>query len=188
MFIKFCRCTKRLFDVKMERQIESHGQAVEARANVGRGCWNSHAHPRQRTVVSVGCERTRGRAIVMTHGGKLVAKVLKSAGVECVFTLSGGHVMGIYDGCLDENIEVVDVRHEQAAVHAADAWARLHPGKVGVAILTAGPGVTDGVTGVANAWRANSPILVIGGQGPFRHIRRGSLQEMDHVSLMRPVS
>ena len=124
----------------------------------------------------------------MTHGGKLVAKALKAAGVECVFTLSGGHVMGIYDGCLDENIEVVDVRHEQAAVHAADAWARLHPGKVGVAILTAGPGVTDGVTGVANAWRANSPILVIGGQGPFRHIRRGSLQEMDHVSLMTPVS
>ena len=124
----------------------------------------------------------------MTHGGKLVAKVLKAAGVDCVFTLSGGHVMGIYDGCLDENIEVVDVRHEQAAVHAADAWARLHPGKVGVAILTAGPGVTDGVTGVANAWRANSPILVIGGQGPFRHIRRGSLQEMDHVSLMKPVS
>ena len=61
----------------------------------------------------------------MTHGGKLVAKVLKAAGVECVFTLSGGHVMGIYDGCLDEGIEVVDVRHEQAAVHAADAWARL---------------------------------------------------------------
>jgi acetolactate synthase-1/2/3 large subunit len=124
----------------------------------------------------------------MTHGGKLVAKVLKAAGVDCVFTLSGGHVMGIYDGCLDEDIEVVDVRHEQAAVHAADAWARLHPGKVGVAILTAGPGVTDGVTGVANAWRANSPILVIGGQGPFRHIRRGSLQEMDHVSLMKPIS
>ncbi len=124
----------------------------------------------------------------MSHGGKLVAKVLKAAGVECVFTLSGGHVMGIYDGCLDENIEVIDVRHEQAAVHAADAWARLHPGKVGVAILTAGPGVTDGVTGVANAWRANSPILVIGGQGPFRHIRRGSLQEMDHVSLMKPIS
>ena len=124
----------------------------------------------------------------MAHGGKLVAKVLKAAGVDCVFTLSGGHVMGIYDGCLDEGIEVVDVRHEQAAVHAADAWARLHPGKVGVAILTAGPGVTDGVTGVANAWRANSPILVIGGQGPFRHTRRGSLQEMDHVALIKPIS
>jgi len=124
----------------------------------------------------------------MSHGGKLVAKVLKSAGVECVFTLSGGHVMGIYDGCLDEGIKVVDVRHEQAAVHAADAWARLNPGKVGVAILTAGPGVTDGVTGVANAWRANSPILVIGGQGPFNNLRRGSLQEMDHVAVMKPIT
>ena len=138
--------------------------------------------------MTIGCERSWGSVSAVTHGGKLAAKALKAAGVECVFTLSGGHVMGIYDGCLDENIEVVDVRHEQAAVHAADAWARLHPGKVGVAILTAGPGVTDGVTGVANAWRANSPILVIGGQGPFRHTRRGSLQEMDHVSLMRPVS
>ncbi|HEC10482.1 MAG TPA: hypothetical protein ENI86_13110, partial [Acidimicrobiales bacterium] len=124
----------------------------------------------------------------MTDGGKLAARALSQAGVECVFTLSGGHVMGIYDGCLDEGIEVVDVRHEQAAVHAADAWARLHPGKVGVAILTAGPGVTDGVTGVANAWRATSPILVIGGQGPFNNLRRGSLQEMDHVSLMRPIT
>lgn len=124
----------------------------------------------------------------MTHGGRLVAATLKAAGVECVFTLSGGHVMGIYDGCIDEGIRVVDVRHEQAATHAADAWARLNPGRVGVAILTAGPGVTDGVTGVANAWRANSPILVIGGQGPFANLRRGSLQEMDHVGLMRPIT
>ena len=122
------------------------------------------------------------------HGGKLAAKALKAAGVECVFTLSGGHVMAIYDGCLDENIKVVDVRHEQAAVHAADAWSRLNPGKIGCAILTAGPGVTDGITGVANAWRANSPILVIGGQGPFNNLRRGSLQEMDHVSVMKPVT
>ncbi len=124
----------------------------------------------------------------MSHGGRLAARALKAAGVDCIFTLSGGHVMGIYDGCLDEGIDVVDVRHEQAAVHAADAWARLNPGKVGVAVLTAGPGVTDGVTGVANAWRANSPIVVIGGQGPFDNLRRGSLQEMDHVSLMRPIS
>ena len=124
----------------------------------------------------------------MSHGGKLAARALKAAGVECVFTLCGGHVMAIYDGCIDEGIRVVDVRHEQAAVHAADAWARLKPGKVGVAILTAGPGVTDGVTGVANAWRANSPILVIGGQAPFNNLRRGGLQEMDHVSLMRPIA
>jgi acetolactate synthase-1/2/3 large subunit len=124
----------------------------------------------------------------MSHGGRLAAKALRAAGVECVFTLSGGHVMGIYDGCIDEGIRVVDVRHEQAATHAADAWARLNPGRVGVAILTAGPGVTDGVTGVANAWRANSPILVFGGQGPFNNLRRGSLQEMDHVSVMKPIT
>jgi acetolactate synthase-1/2/3 large subunit len=122
------------------------------------------------------------------HGGKIAAKALKQAGVDCLFTLSGGHVMAIYDGCLDEGIKVVDVRHEQAAVHAADAWSRLHPGRLGCAVLTAGPGVTDGVTGVANAWRANSPILVIGGQGPFNNLRRGSLQEMDHVGVMRPIT
>ncbi len=122
------------------------------------------------------------------HGGKLAARALKQAGVECIFTLSGGHIMPIYDGCIDEGIRIVDVRHEQAAVHAADAWARCNPGKIGVAVLTAGPGVTDGVTGVANAWRANSPILVIGGQGPFSNLRRGSLQEMDHVGVMKPIT
>jgi acetolactate synthase-1/2/3 large subunit len=122
------------------------------------------------------------------HGGKLAARALKQAGVECVFTLCGGHIMPLYDGCIDEGIKVVDVRHEQAAVHAADAWARCNPGSIGVAAVTAGPGVTDGVTGVANAWRANSPILVFGGQGPFANLRRGSLQEMDHIGVMRPIT
>ncbi|MCP4007507.1 MAG: acetolactate synthase [bacterium] len=122
------------------------------------------------------------------HGGKLAARALKAAGVDCIFTLSGGHVMAIYDGAIDEGIRIIDVRHEQAAVHAADAYSRLNPGKIGCAVLTAGPGVTDGVTGVANAWRANSPILVIGGQGPFDNMRRGSLQEMDHVSVMKPIT
>ena len=122
------------------------------------------------------------------HGGKLAARSLKMAGVECVFTLSGGHIMPLYDGCIDEGIKIVDVRHEQAAVHAADSWARCNPGKIGVAAITAGPGVTDGVTGVANAWRANSPILVFGGQGPFANLRRGSLQEMDHIGVMRPIT
>ena len=122
------------------------------------------------------------------HGGKLAARALKQAGVECVFTLCGGHIMPLYDGCIDEGIKIVDVRHEQAAVHAADAWARCNPGSIGVAAVTAGPGVTDGVTGVANAWRANSPILVFGGQGPFANLRRGSLQEMDHIGVMRPIT
>lgn len=122
------------------------------------------------------------------HGGQLVAKTLKQAGVECVFTLSGGHIMPIYAGCQEEGIEIIDVRHEQAAAHAADAWSRVRPGSIGVALVTAGPGVTDAVTGVANAWRANSPMLVIGGQGPFANRGKGSLQEMDHVALMRPIT
>jgi acetolactate synthase-1/2/3 large subunit len=122
------------------------------------------------------------------HGGKLAARALKEAGVEVVFTLSGGHIMPLYDGCIDEGIKIVDVRHEQAAVHAADAWARCRPGSIGVAAITAGPGVTDGVTGIANAWRANSPILVFGGQGPFSNLRRGSLQEMDHLGVVRPIT
>ncbi len=124
----------------------------------------------------------------MAHGGMLVAKAFKEMGVECIFTLSGGHIMPIYDGCIAEGIKIVDVRHEQATTHAADAWSRLNPGKVGVACVTAGPGVTDAVTGVANAWRANSPILCIGGQGPFANRERGSLQEMDHVALMEPIT
>ena len=124
----------------------------------------------------------------MSHGGKLCARALRDAGVGAIFTLTGGHVMPIYDGALDEGIPIIDVRHEQAAVHAADAYSRLNPGRIGCAVLTAGPGVTDGVTGIANAWRANSPILVIGGQGPFSNLRRGSLQEMDHVGMVRPIS
>jgi len=124
----------------------------------------------------------------MTHGGTLAARALKDVGVGAIFTLTGGHIMPILDGALTEDIPVIDVRHEQAAVHAADAYSRLNPGRIGCAVLTAGPGVTDGVTGIANAWRANSPILVIGGQGPFSNLRRGSLQEMDHVSVIRPIS
>jgi acetolactate synthase-1/2/3 large subunit len=122
------------------------------------------------------------------HGGKLAARALKQAGVEVIFTLPGGHIMPLYDGCLDEGIRIIDVRHEQAATHAADAWARCNPGRIGVAAITAGPGVTDGVTGIANAWRANSPILVFGGQGPFSQLRKGSLQEMDHLSVVRSIT
>jgi len=121
------------------------------------------------------------------HGGWLVAKILKREGVEVVFTLSGGHIAGIYDGCLREGIRVVDTRHEQAAVHAAEGWAKTTR-TPGVALLTAGPGVTDGVTGVANAYLANSPILVIGGAAPLAQWDRGALQEMEQIALMRPIT
>ncbi|HYF91058.1 MAG TPA: thiamine pyrophosphate-binding protein [Symbiobacteriaceae bacterium] len=121
------------------------------------------------------------------HAGKLVARALKHEGTEVVFTLCGGHVMSIYDGCLDEGIRVVDVRHEATAAFAADGWSRL-TGRPGVAIVTAGPGVTNAVTGVANAWRAQSPAVIIGGQGPHGLAGKGALQEMDGLSLMKPIT
>src|SRR5215831_12074908 len=120
-------------------------------------------------------------------GGHLVARALKAEGIEAIFTLCGGHIMDIYDGCVNAGIRIVDVRHEQAAGHAADAWTRL-TGVPGCAVVTAGPGVTDTVTAVANAWRAQIPMLVIGGQGPLRQAHMGSLQELDHVGLLRPIT
>jgi acetolactate synthase-1/2/3 large subunit len=123
----------------------------------------------------------------LIHGGWLVARALKKEGVEVVFTLSGGHIAGIYDGCVREGIRVVDTRHEQAAVHAAEGWAKCTR-TPGVALLTAGPGVTDGVTGVANAFLANNPVLVIGGAAPLSLWDRGALQEMNQIDLLRPIT
>lgn len=123
----------------------------------------------------------------MFHGGRIVARAIKAEGVDHVFTLCGGHIQNIYDGCIDEGIRVVDTRHEQTAGHAADGWARV-TGKPGVALVTAGPGVTDAVTAAANAQRAGVPMLIIGGAGPSVNKHQGSLQDMDHVELMKPIT
>ena len=120
-------------------------------------------------------------------GGHVVARQLKNEGVRCLFTLCGGHVAPIYDGCLREGIDIIDTRHEQGAVHAADGWARLTR-QAGVAIVTAGPGVTDGVTGVANAFQAQVPLVVLGGAAELRFIGKGALQEMEQTSLLRPIT
>ena len=120
-------------------------------------------------------------------GGHLVARALKAEGVDVIFTLCGGHIIDIYDGCVDEGIAVVDVRHEQVAAHAADGYARV-TGKPGVAVVTAGPGTTDAVTGVANAFRAESPMLLIGGQGALSQHKMGSLQDLPHVDMMTPIT
>jgi acetolactate synthase I/II/III large subunit len=121
------------------------------------------------------------------HGGHLLAAALKNEGVPNLFTLSGGHIAPIYDGCVDEGLRIVDFRHEQAAAHAADGWARV-TGRPGVAAVTAGPGVTDALTGVTNAFYANSPMLLLAGKSPLAELEMGSLQEMDHVSLLRSVT
>src|SRR5213594_1959995 len=120
-------------------------------------------------------------------GGHLVARTLRQAGVRHVFTLCGGHILPIYDGCITEGVEVVDVRHEQAAAHAGDAYARLTR-NIGVAAVTAGPGVTDAVTGVANAYSARSPLLLIGGAAPLGLRGLGALQETEQVALLRPIT
>lgn len=121
------------------------------------------------------------------HGGQIVAKALKNEGVDTLFTLTGGHIVPILDGCLQEGIRIVDVRHEQTAAHAADAYTRL-TGNLGVAAVTAGPGVTDTMTGVATAYYGSTPMLVIGGRHMIRQELKGGLQEMDHTRLFHSIT
>jgi thiamine pyrophosphate-dependent acetolactate synthase large subunit-like protein len=125
--------------------------------------------------------------VAKIHGGQVIARALKAEGVDTVFMLTGGHVLPVIDGCVAEGIRVIDVRHEQAAAHAADAYARL-TGRLGVAIVTAGPGVTDALTGVANAFFANTPMLVIGGRHLTTENLKGGLQEMDHPKLFSSIT
>jgi len=129
----------------------------------------------------------KSRDAGVISGGHLVAKALKSEGVDTIFTLCGGHIIDIYDGCVDEGIRIIDVRHEQVAAHAADGYAR-QTGKLGCVVTTAGPGCTNAVTGVATAFRSESPILHIGGQGALTQHKMGSLQDLPHVELMSPIT
>ena len=139
------------------------------------------------TAVQAEAPAARGAEPETISGGHLVAKALRAEGIDVIFTLCGGHIIDIYDGCIDEGIKVVDVRHEQVAAHAADGYARV-TGRPGCAVVTAGPGTTDAVTGVANALRAESPMLLIGGQGALNQHRMGSLQDLPHVDLMKPIT
>ena len=120
-------------------------------------------------------------------GGHLFAKALKKEGVEYIFTLNGGHIYNLYEGCADEGIKIVDFRHEQVAAHAAEGWAKV-TGKPGVAIVTAGPGVTDAVTGIANAYQAPSPMIMIGGTAGITDHIRGGVQDFDSATFLKPVT
>ena len=131
--------------------------------------------------------KQKNRAAGVISGGHLVARALKNEGVDTIFTLCGGHIIDIYDGCIDEGIRIIDVRHEQVAAHAADGYAR-QTGKLGCVVTTAGPGCTNAVTGVATAFRSESPILHIGGQGALSQHKMGSLQDLPHVDMMSPIT
>jgi len=121
------------------------------------------------------------------HGGRLVARRLKAHGVSKLFTLSGGHLFSIYDGCREEGIDIVDVRHESTAAFAAEGWAKVTR-EPGVCALTAGPGVTNGMSAMASAQANHSPMVVLGGRAPALRWGQGSLQEIDHVPFVRPLA
>lgn len=123
----------------------------------------------------------------VVSGGHLVARALKAEGVDTIFTLCGGHIIDIYDGCVDEDIRIIDVRHEQVAAHAADGYAR-QTGKLGCVVTTAGPGCTNAVTGIATAFRSESPVLHIGGQSALVQWKMQGLQDLPHVDIMRPIT
>src|ERR687883_427255 len=120
------------------------------------------------------------------HGGRLVSATLKAHGVSHLFTLSGGHLFSVYDGCKHDGIAIVDTRHEQTAAFAAEGWAKVTR-QPGVAALTAGPGVTNGMSAMASALQNRSPMVVLGGRAPAMRWGQGSLQEIDHVPFVRPI-
>ncbi|HZA57975.1 MAG TPA: acetolactate synthase [Solirubrobacterales bacterium] len=121
------------------------------------------------------------------HGGRLVARTLVSRGVTRLFTLSGGHLFSIYDGCVAEDIAIVDTRHEQAAAFAAIGWAKATR-QPGVCALTAGCGVTNGMSAIATAQADGVPLVALGGRAPEMRWGSGSLQEMDHVPFVGPLA
>jgi thiamine pyrophosphate-dependent acetolactate synthase large subunit-like protein len=121
------------------------------------------------------------------HGGHIVAEYLKNIeGIDTIFALSGGHIAPIFDGCLDNDVRVVDVRHEQAAVMMAHAWS-IFKGKPGVCLVTAGPGFTNSLTGVVNAFLENVPVVILCGMVALRDLDKGALQDMDQQSMVKPV-
>src|SRR5690349_18115838 len=119
------------------------------------------------------------------NAGHLIARRLKASGIDTIFTLSGGHLFSIYDGCRAENIRLIDTRHEQTAAFAAEGWSKVTR-VPGVAALTAGPGVTNGMSAMAAAQQNQSPLVVLGGRAPALRWGQGSLQEIDHVPFVAP--
>ncbi|MBA2506701.1 MAG: hypothetical protein H0V29_12305, partial [Thermoleophilaceae bacterium] len=121
------------------------------------------------------------------HGGRLVAQRLRAHGVTKLFTLSGGHLFSIYDGCREEGIDIVDVRHEQTAGFAAEGWAKATR-QTGVCALTAGPGVTNGMSALGSSLMNGSPVVALGGRAPGFRWGQGSLQEIDHIPFVAPLT
>jgi acetolactate synthase-1/2/3 large subunit len=121
------------------------------------------------------------------HGGLAVSRALKALGVDHLFTLTGGHIFPILDGCHQDGIRIVDTRHEQSAAFTAEGWARLTR-SLGVFAVTAGPGVTNAMSPLAQARFNGAPVLALGGRAPGFRWGQGSLQEIDHVPFVDPIA
>jgi acetolactate synthase-1/2/3 large subunit len=121
------------------------------------------------------------------HAGRLIARRLRASGIDTMFTLSGGHLFSIYDGCRSEGIRLIDTRHEQTAAFAAEGWSKVTR-VPGVVALTAGPGVTNGMSAMGAASQNQSPMVVLGGRAPALRWGMGSLQEIDHVPFVAPLT
>jgi len=119
--------------------------------------------------------------------GRVVAKTLRASGISHVFCLQGGHVDPILFGCEAEGIRIVDTRHEQAAAHMAEGWA-LATGETGVCVVTAGPGLSDAVTGIANAYMSASPMLCLAGARPLGEADTWPLQDLDQLGIVGPIT
>lgn len=120
-------------------------------------------------------------------GGRLVARTLAASGVQNLFCLQGGHIDSLLYGCQNEGLRIIDTRHEQAAAHMAEGWA-LATGEAGVAAVTAGPGLSDAVTGLANAHMSLSPMMLLAGARPLAHADTWPLQDLDQLGMVRPVT
>ena len=120
-------------------------------------------------------------------GSQLVISALQRRGVTTIFSLSGNQIMPLYDACIDAGIRIVHVRHEAAAVFMADAWAQI-TGEVGVAMLTAGPGITNGIAPLYSAAQAESPVLLISGDSSIAEDGKGAFQEMDQTAITSPLT
>src|SRR5215468_2569907 len=121
------------------------------------------------------------------HGGDLALATMRAYGATAMFTLSGGHVFPLLDAAHKIGFPIIDVRHEQSAVFAAEAVAKLTR-RPGLAVLTAGPGVTNGVSAITSAFFNAAPVVVLGGRAPQFRWGSGSLQEMDHVPIVASIT
>src|SRR5437762_3047146 len=121
------------------------------------------------------------------RGADALVATLRAANIRRIFTLSGNHVMPVFDAAIDAGIELVHVRHEAAAVHMADAWARL-TGEAGVAMVTGGPGHANAVAALYTALMAESPVVLLSGHAPRSELGTGAFQEMRQADVAAPLA